>query len=248
MFIIKTIASASKRDIWKFIDPSLTAEPTLPTLADRPTATSVVAEKTTLVELTADERDTYKLLYQTWKDDNIRISAQLEALGKIQDHIINNISMDNIKIIQDKSTIYQMLVSLKKHLAPTDRAKEYEITKRYANLKSYDKSQPIEQWLDEWERTYSEGCIMAIPEVSGTRSLFDLAMAISSIDQSYGCTMEFDINRGIKKNDIPQLTDLVEDFRNHWRRNQATLHSAGAVQFQGDDRPTRQHPPCLCGI
>jgi hypothetical protein len=42
-----------------------------------------------------------------------------------------------------------MLVSLKKHLAPTDRAKEYEITKRYAQLKSYDKSQPIKQWLDK---------------------------------------------------------------------------------------------------
>ena len=137
-----------------------------------------------------------------------------------------------------------MLVALKKHLALTDRAKEFEITKRYAKLKSYDKSQPIKQWLDDWERTYNEGYIMAILEVSGTRSLFDFAMAISSIDQSYGYTMEFDINRGVKKNDIPQLTDLVEDFRNHWRRNQATLYTAGAVQFKGDDRPTRERPPC----
>ena len=129
LFIIKTMASAGKRDIQKFIDPSLTAEPTLPTLAEPPTATSVVAEKTTLVELTADERETHKLLYQAYKDDNLRISTQLEALSKIQDYIINNISSNNIKIIQDKSTIYQMLVALKKHLAPTDRAKEFEITK-----------------------------------------------------------------------------------------------------------------------
>ena len=42
-----------------------------------------------------------------------------------------------------------MLVSLKKHLTLTDRAKEYEITKCYAKLKSYDKSQPIKQWLDD---------------------------------------------------------------------------------------------------
>ena len=42
-----------------------------------------------------------------------------------------------------------MLVALKKHLAPTDQAKEFEITRRYAKLKSYDKSQLIEQWLDE---------------------------------------------------------------------------------------------------
>jgi hypothetical protein len=63
LFIIKTMAFAGKRDVWKFIDPSLIAEPTLLTLADRLIATSVVAEKTTLVELTADERDMYKLLY-----------------------------------------------------------------------------------------------------------------------------------------------------------------------------------------
>jgi hypothetical protein len=75
-----------------------------------------------------------------------------------------------------------MLVSLKKYLALTDRAKEYEITKRYAKLKLYDKLQPIKQWLDDWERTYSKGYIMAILEVSGTRSLFDFAIAISSID------------------------------------------------------------------
>ena len=63
MFIIKIIAFASKRDIWKFIDLSLIAEPTLLTLADRPIATSVVAKKTTLVKLTANEKDAYKLLY-----------------------------------------------------------------------------------------------------------------------------------------------------------------------------------------
>jgi len=112
-----------------------------------------------------------------------------------------------------------MLVALKKHFALTNRAKEFEITKQYAKLKLYDKSQPIKQWLDNWERTYSKGYIIAILEVSRTRSLFDFAMAISSIDQLYSYTIEFDINRGVKKNDIPQLTDLVEDFRNHWRRN-----------------------------
>ena len=144
-----------------------------------------------------------------------------------------------------------MLVALKKHLAPTDQAKEFEITRRYAKLKSYNKSQLIEQWLDKWERTYSKGCLIAILEVSRTRSLFDFAIAISSIDQLYGYTIEFDINRGIKRNEIPQLTNLVEDFRNYWRKNQAILQTststARVVQFKGDDRLTRQRPPYQYG-
>jgi hypothetical protein len=41
-----------------------------------------------------------------------------------------------------------MLVSFKKYLTLTDRAKEYEITKCYVKLKLYNKLQPIKQWLD----------------------------------------------------------------------------------------------------
>jgi hypothetical protein len=63
LFIIKTMASAGKRDVWKFIDPSLNAKLTLLTLADLLTATSVAAKKIMLVELIAEERDMYKLLY-----------------------------------------------------------------------------------------------------------------------------------------------------------------------------------------
>jgi hypothetical protein len=63
LFIVKTIAFAGKRDVWKFIDFTLNIEPTLLTLADLLIATSVAAKKTTLVELTAKERDMYKVLY-----------------------------------------------------------------------------------------------------------------------------------------------------------------------------------------
>ena len=63
MLIIKTIAFASKRDIWKFINPLLIAELTLLTLVELLIATFVVAKKTMLVKLIADERETYKLLY-----------------------------------------------------------------------------------------------------------------------------------------------------------------------------------------
>jgi hypothetical protein len=83
VFIIKTIASASKRDIWKFIDPSLNAKPTLLTLADQLIATSIVAKKTTLAKLTANKRETYKLIYQAYKDNNLKISIQLKAFSKI---------------------------------------------------------------------------------------------------------------------------------------------------------------------
>jgi hypothetical protein len=54
--------------------------------------------------------------------------------------------------------------------------------------------------------------------------------------------MEFDINRGIKKDNILQLINLVEDFRNYYCKNQVTLHTARVIQFKGDDCPTREKP------
>ena len=85
---------------------------------------------------------------------------------------------------------------------------------------------------------------MAILEVNRTRSLFDFAIAILSIDQLYGCTIKFDINRNVKKNDIPQLTDLVKDFRNYQRKNQATLYTIRVIQFKGDNRLIKERPLC----
>jgi len=63
LFIIKTMAFASKRDIWKFINPLLDVELTILTLAKPLIAIFVIAKKITLVKLTANERDAYKLLY-----------------------------------------------------------------------------------------------------------------------------------------------------------------------------------------
>jgi hypothetical protein len=63
LFIIKIIAFISKRDIWKFINPSLIVELTLLTLAKPLTAISIITKKTTLIKLIANERDVYKLLY-----------------------------------------------------------------------------------------------------------------------------------------------------------------------------------------
>jgi len=53
----------------------LNAKLTLLTLANLLIATSVVAKKTMLAKLIADKRETYKLMYQAYKDDNLRIST-----------------------------------------------------------------------------------------------------------------------------------------------------------------------------
>jgi hypothetical protein len=72
-------------------------------------------------------------------------SKTREALESIQKHITTTITTRNFVYIQDYSTNWQMLVVLKKYLAPTIQAREVEVANRYANLKHYYKREAPEE-------------------------------------------------------------------------------------------------------
>jgi hypothetical protein len=131
LFIIRMMASAGRRDVWSFINPNLKDEPELPKypVLPRPAdASPTLQPGTTIANLTPEQRKVYKLLYALYKDDYAIVSLQLEAIEKILEYILTHISLDNIRIIMDKTTVYQILVALKQHLAPTDRAREFQIS------------------------------------------------------------------------------------------------------------------------
>ena len=142
-----------------------------------------------------------------------------------------------------------MLVALKKRLAPTDYARKLDVVWKYNKLKTYSKRENIEKWLKDWETTYTDGKKLKLPEVEDERSLFDFTHAISVIDSGYSSTQEYFINQKIKNSEkLPDLYDLVEDFRNHYRRTEAlrTLasHSAFAT-LRGENQEGER--VCLCG-
>jgi hypothetical protein len=71
----------------------------------------------------------------------------------------------------------------------------------------------------------------------------------TSIDSRYASTQEYFINQKVKNAEkLPELYELVEDFRNHYRRIEAlkpsSSHSGFATLYgetQGGERL------CLCG-
>ncbi len=101
---------------------------------------------TTLATLISDEREVYKLLYNEYKDNLSLVKQQIESLRQIRNHIVTSISKDNITYLKDKATIYDMLVALKKRLAPTDDARKIEVATKYSKLKIFDKKTDLEVW------------------------------------------------------------------------------------------------------
>jgi hypothetical protein len=248
LFVVKTIADGG--DTWKYINPDLNTEPVIPTRPEKPTTQSINPDKTSLLELDTAEKETFKLFLADYKEDLAVAKQILDTIQTVWNHVVTTVSTRNIVYINDKTSVYQMLVALKKRLAPTDYARKLDLARKYNKLKTYSKREDVEKWLKDWETTYADGKKLNIPEVADERSLFDFTHAVSAIDSGYASTQEYFINQKLKDgHQLPELYDLVEDFRNHYRRTEAlkpsSSHSAFAT-LNGEDQDGEKKK-CLCG-
>ena len=76
-FIVKSMATGSRTDVWKYVDSDLPTEPAIPNLEDPPNADDYAT-------LSASAKETFKFLYQLWKDRIIQVSKTREVLELIQ--------------------------------------------------------------------------------------------------------------------------------------------------------------------
>src|SRR5271156_1610371 len=137
-----------------------------------------------------------------------------------------------------------MLAALKKRLSPTDYARQLELIQKYTKLKTYSKRDDVEKWLKDWEITYTDGKKLNVPEFTDNRSLFDFTHAVSSIDSGFSSTQEYFINQKLRNSEsLPEMYDLIEDFRNHYRRTEAlkpSVSHSGFATLNGDSQEGTQ--------
>ena len=205
-------------EVWEFINLDLPQQPIEPTRPVAPLARDASTSSpphTTLATLTSDEREVYKLLYNEYKDNLSLVKQQIESLRQIRNHIVTSISKDNITYLKDKATIYDMLVTLKKRLAPTNNARKIEVTTKYSKLKIFNKKIDLEVWCRNWETTYTDVVRLNLLEVVEDRSQYDFTTAIAAVDESYVTTQQFYLRQATKTSITLTLYDLVEDFWNN---------------------------------
>jgi hypothetical protein len=127
-YLIKTMSTTSGRDVWKYIDPDLPAEPQLPEMPEDIEITSINPAKQDITELDDKELERYKVLYQKVHHTTIKVSKTLETIGRIHEYINSSVSVRNLSYVRRKTTVYQILSALKKRLAPKDDAKKFQLT------------------------------------------------------------------------------------------------------------------------
>ena len=260
-------SKANNNRLWKYVDPS-TPETELPKLEEPVRASPKDANsrgKTKLSELDEEEKEELRTLKLDHRDNVKLYRKQLSALDTLRSHILSSISRTYLVYTFKCDTTYDVLVSLKQRIAPSDHARKLQIATQYARLKEAPWNQNFEVWLQEWERVYTECKELKLPEVDGSRSVTDFVYAVESITPSWSEYWKNELDkREWEKKTLPTFFELVEIYRNHRRRELAQKgnnpQGSFAVTFKdelSDLKPEssaneqkkegQQVPQCLCG-
>ena len=144
--VIKTQALAGK--IWQYLDPSKDAVPALDEPV-APTPDKVNPQKTTVAQLTAEEREQYKILRQDYKWERDQYDKKDVALSVLRTAIQSSVSRSCLHYTFEASSARGMLIDLKKRLQPTDQLRELSLSAKYQKLKKAPKAQDLDNWLKD---------------------------------------------------------------------------------------------------
>lgn len=251
IFIIRNLAQG--HNVWEYLDPDDKTPLEVPDRLLRPQP-SDIAQGKTLATFTASERELYKLMYQDYKDEDTEVLRIHTGIQAVRTKILNTIQDTNMTYIYSSDTVHEMLVALKKRFAPTDHAQRIETIAKYNTLRTYNKRMKIEEYLKQWEITYAEAKLLHLAEVQDSRPLYDFTLAVSSLDPSWSTSQEFVLTTEERKGldgSLPEVIDLIEDFRNHRRRVEALNKRPDLSAFatgsslMGQDQDGKS--TCLCG-
>jgi hypothetical protein len=181
--VIQTIATGY--GIWDYVDPSkpdliALAEPVRPTPNDvRPSSTR--GGPTAFSSLTPDEVEEYRNLQAEYQRKIKLFDRQTNGLSELRGYIQRTVVKNNQIYTFNCATPWHMLVNLRKRFAPTTETREREVILRYTELRDNPpKVIDTEAWLSKWEKAYTDGRKLNLPDTSGDRALKDFLAVIAT--------------------------------------------------------------------
>lgn len=167
----RKLAETGESNIFEYVDPSTYPTTPMPRLPKVPDFKDINPTATTIGTLSAEEKETLRLELQVYKETHTRNSTLLRQIQKITQYILDTVDKDHLPSIEDAADPADMLRTLKKRLAPTDRAREIDFARQYASIQRYNKRESVESWLQRYEGVFRECCRLNLPEVSKERPL-----------------------------------------------------------------------------
>jgi len=133
---------ARHHDIWDLCDPSKETEPSLPQRPGAyPTVQTISQDKTLPSQLTETERQDLVALKDDYKEASRAYDRYLIGARDVTKYLLETVTNKNLTYIERSCpSVYLKLKALKARLAPTNRARELELSNRYNALKKAPRS------------------------------------------------------------------------------------------------------------
>ena len=241
-------------EIWEYIDPLKKKDELLKLeLPNRPTPRDILPMATSIAKLDPTQLTAYNQLYAEYKDDLRIYEKQKQAVNGISNYIVRSTSVAYLPLIDGLDTVHERLQALKTALAPTTSGRKHDVLNQYTALRAYDTTQSIDKWLNSWRNIYKLAEQLKIPDVQGFRPHYDFIRAIKPISSSFAGALEVDLIRKERKNEeAPSIIDLIEEFKEHYRMQQAVSTSTTTANHSAfatlqNNSPVSSTKTCLCG-
>ena len=240
--IIKARAIAAK--VWKYADPDSATE-LLPKLTPYPTIQDAKDLKTEdgYTEFTHKEALTYLISVHTSQEKTY--TREIQSLQTLLSEIQRTVSEVYIMYITSCSSSYQALRSLKAQIAPTPESRYFDIDRQYRTLiQGKPKGQPIEQWLQRWEKVFVEAEEIEHSDFKSTIARVNFIQSTHSLDPSWSGIAKYNLQTAARAGQPTQTFHiLLADFKQSHRTLPAIQHSNSAfpATLQGrttDGKPT----------
>lgn len=214
----------------------------------------------------------YKKEDKKWRTQVEKVEKQRKNLAELIHYILDRVSDDYRSRILNEQHPREMVRTLRKRVALSDRAKEIEVLNTWKWLRKTPKDTYLATWLRKWEETYEKAQELDLPEATGVRPVLDFIDAIEPIADkfhSYWSERIQDLQDEDRVDEIPDLYDILDKFRNRIRLRQlqkgksasafAAYQSTSAddneqdkqdkqdMQDKQDKQDKKPHTHCFCG-
>jgi hypothetical protein len=252
--VIKT--TAETKGVWKYVDPAgtrpNTEATTAPVLPVRPTPNNIKpsanATPTLYSQLDTDQLEELRNRQSDYDRQLKAYDQEVAALGKLRVLIQRTVAPNNLVYTFNCDTVYDVLVKLQQRFSPTAEFREREVVDRWNNLKrGLQRGTEVEYWLTRWEKAYTDGRALDIPDVTGKRPHRDFLAAIHTTASGFS---DYWQNRLIAQETIPDFYGLIQQYREFQasvpNQKASSSHGAFGPTLNGKT-PEGKRSPCLCG-
>ena len=209
----KKAAQGPDGDIWVYLDPSKSAAEVKQPPIEPETVTARQFNPGGAPEFTPQQLACYQVARNEYKDELVGVERVRRVLTRVFQQIEATVAKKNHIYLRGKSTPHEALLSLQSALSPTREVEERRIVDEYRSLLKYNKRERIEAWLQRWENIYADAVELDLPDVQGTRPLFDFLSAIAYYNEVYATTANNQLRIDLENGKPPTIQRLIERFR-----------------------------------